>query len=119
MTLRKILFSAIGLSCLGLGTSPAEAQVFFARGVRVVAVVNVDTEPKTAASVQMQRELQYYESANRMFAAQQQYRANQQAAYQAIQAQWAIQRQWQAQQNALRHARPIQRPVVKKFAKKP
>ena len=115
MTLRKNLFLAIGLGCSWMGASSADAQVFYARGVHVVAVVNVDSEPKTAASVQMQRETQYYESANRLYAAQQQYWANQRAAYQYQQAQ----RQWQAQQWAMRNTRPIQRAPVKKVAKKP
>ena len=115
MTLRKILISAIGLGCSWIGTSSAGAQVVYPRGVSVVAVVHFDGEPKTAASVQMQRELQYYESSNRLFAAQQQYWANQRAAYQYIDAQ----RQWQAQQLAMRNQRPLQRPGAKKAAKQP
>lgn len=114
MALRRILFSVIGLGCSWLGASSADAQVFFARGVQPIAVVHFDGEPKTAADDAWRRELQYYESANRMYAAQQQYRANQIAAYRAIQAQWQAQRAWEAQQRALRNVRPVPRLVAKK-----
>ena len=116
MSLRMVLFSSmIGIGCSWFGATTANAQVFYARGVRVVAVVQIDTEPKTAASELAKRELQYYESSNRLYAARQQYWLNQRAAYQYIEAQ----RQWQAQQNALWNNRQAKRLPVKKFAQRP
>lgn len=115
MTLRKALLAMIGMSGSWIGTSSADAQVFFARGIQAVAVVNFDTEPKTAASVQMHQELLYLETANRLFAARQQFATNQMAAYQFIEAQ----RKWQAQQFSQRNKRPTQRFMTKKSPKKP